>query len=220
MSRPLKITFPPCDFYEVLDNVGRGIYELRIPHVYAEIKNKGERSHKIDTEYVKGHVVNIWTKSVITCESMVCEWCRRKFKDRMVGVPISVDGEIIKNNYNEKSIIDQLLNNRHVLSLNISLIGCLCSWECALSACRRNPGNYNVKCPKKSEQIIKLLYEDELRRAGKKLQELLPMPSPSIMQAYGGPLTTKEYMNCRGSRTLYEESSKINHVTWSWNKST
>ena len=219
----LKITFPPCDFYAVLDDVSRGIYPVEVPHIYAALMNQKDNQQtdcKIETKFIKGQVINIWTKPVMSCETMVCEWCRRKFKDRMLGVPISVDDQLINGNFTNKSIINHLLSHRHMRSLNIGLIGCLCSWECVLAACRRNPGNYNITNPKSSEQLINLIRNDELDRAGKPHSELLPMPSPSIMQMYGGPLTPKEYMSCRGSRAVYEESSSLSHVTWSWIKRT
>lgn len=213
----LKITFPKCDLLMLMDEVSRGIHDIDIPHIYAELMKEPE--HKIETKFIKGNAVNIWTKNLITCESMPCDWCKRKFKNKIVGVPISVDDQIINGTHLSKTIVKQLLEHKHLNLVNIGLIGCLCSWECALSACTRNPGNYNVKDVKSSEALLRLLHEDDLRHGGKTITELQPMPTPLLMSMFGGPLSTSDYMNSRGKRTIYSESHNITPVTWQWQQS-
>ena len=191
---PAKIKFAPVDFIKILEDVMRGDYDPDIPILYKKLTLSPEDTKNIDITFLSGVAIKVWSSSRVSSHCGLCEWCNDKIDGKVYGVPVNIDGKLIDKSLNNKYLVQEILKSYGVKTININLVGCFCSYQCAyasLLACSGGNGNkYFMQDVDESIKILKLLFMEHNK--GKE-NTLYPMPSPLLKEKYGGMLSDEEY---------------------------
>lgn len=185
---PAKLKFAPTDFIEILENVIRGDYDPDIPILYAKLTMSPDEFKNFDITFVSGNAIKVWSSSQSSTHCGLCEWCHTEFNGKVYGIPIHIDNKLIDKSTNSKYLAQEILKTYGIKTINISSIGCFCSFQCAYASLLNMSHKHFVENQEESIKILKLLFLNKFPNT-----ELYPTPSPLLLTKYGGPLSEEEY---------------------------
>lgn len=174
-----------------------------------EMSASGEHNVQFRWKIINGKMVNLWSAKRHP-RKQLCMWCRREFDWRSIGIPVEISESTVPRildlpdtatRKNLRSIYDHR-------TIDARICGVYCSYSCCLSGVqwqfRQISTNANRE---KSLALLRQIHAHDYPE-----EELLPTPSPLLLESYGGFIHESEYDALRNSKPKYKPSNDFTLV--------